>query len=134
MITSAFRWFDALIRRCILCDTDCCHCLRVYVLPTVSLRPSRARSDAIRRSSLRLVFSARRATDDASAALSGGLAANALSPFSPKWRATGVRSASPYDGPDLAPLPGGAISVRVACTEIHKNFWETELCLANRRL
>ena len=57
MITSAFRWFDALIRRCILCDTDCCHCLRVYVLPTVSLRPSRARSDAIRRSSLRLVFS-----------------------------------------------------------------------------
>jgi hypothetical protein len=77
---------------------------------------------------------ARRATDDASAALSGGLAANALSPFSPKWRATGVRSASPYDGPDLAPLPGGAISVRVACTEIHKNFWETELCLANRRL
>ena len=37
----------------------------------------------------------RRATDDASAALSGGLAANALSPFSPKWRAAGVRSARP---------------------------------------
>ena len=46
----------------------------------------------------------RRAPDVASAALSGGLAA--MSPFSPKWRATGVRSASPHDGPDLAPLPG----------------------------
>jgi len=28
MITGALRWFDALIPRYILCDTDCCHCLR----------------------------------------------------------------------------------------------------------
>jgi len=49
----------------------------------------------------------RRATDDASAALSGGLAANALSPFSPKWRARGVRSASPLDGLDRPRSPAG---------------------------
>ena len=73
----------------------------------------------------------RRATDDASAALSGGLAANALSPFSPKWRATGVRSASPHDGPDLAPLPGGAFSCGLHVRKSTRIFWETERCLAS---
>ena len=51
--------------------------------------------------------SSRRATDDAFAALSDGLAANALSPFAPKWRATGVRSASLSSGKrtNFSPAP-----------------------------
>src|SRR4029077_13966693 len=50
----------------------------------------RKRKAPLRRGYFVRASPSRRATDDTSAALSGGFAANALSPFSPKWRATGV--------------------------------------------